>query len=330
MASEEKQLPKTVKINGSYCQHYNAIHHAQFHRNQLDLVKGVDKTKLKIPEVAMQKWEGEVNEEIDLNEKAAWSVHTKALLEKDAERDKLLTHLFGIIRFNHYSPVQATAKAAEKLDSIFGKYIAANIQRESFEDESGHIVGLLNDAAPYTAEIAALGLTDTITQLKTVNDAYEALRKERRSEIVTTKTEALKVLRPKTDASYEYICSYIEAAYITATSDDVKTLIERLVSDMNQVIIDFKGSHKSSLAQRKAAEKKKPKDPKQPKDPKDPKPKDPKDPKKPEGGGDDIQIPSEPPKKPDDAEQPTPNPPGGSGGDDIQIPSEPPKKPEGK
>ncbi|ETK05231.1 hypothetical protein T229_04590, partial [Tannerella sp. oral taxon BU063 isolate Cell 5] len=105
MASEEKQLPKTVKIKGSYCRNYNAIHHAQFHRNQLDLVKGVDKTKLKIPEVAMQKWEGEVNEEVDLNEKAARSVHTKALLEKDEERDKLLTHLFGIIRFNHYSPV---------------------------------------------------------------------------------------------------------------------------------------------------------------------------------------------------------------------------------
>ena len=175
MASEEKQLPKTVKINGSYCRNYNAIHHAQFHRNQLDLVKGVDKTKLKIPEVAMQKWEGEVNEEVDLNEKAARSVHTKALLEKDEERDKLLTHLFGIIRFNHYSPVQATAQAAEKLDSIFGKYIAANIQREGFEDESGHIVGLLNDAAPYTAEIAALGLTDTITLLKSGNDAYEAL-----------------------------------------------------------------------------------------------------------------------------------------------------------
>ena len=132
MASEEKQLPKTVKIKGSYCRHYSAIHHAQFHRNQFDLVNGVDKTKLKIPEVAMQKWEGEVKEEIDLNEKAAWSVHTKALLEKDEERDKLLTHLFGIIRFNHYSPVQATAKAAEKMESIFGKYIAANIQREGF------------------------------------------------------------------------------------------------------------------------------------------------------------------------------------------------------
>ncbi|ETK12856.1 hypothetical protein T235_06945 [Tannerella sp. oral taxon BU063 isolate Cell 8/11] len=319
MASEEKQLPKTVKIKGSYCRHYSAIHHAQFHRNQFDLVNGVDKTKLKIPEVAMQKWEGEVKEEIDLNEKAAWSVHTKALLEKDEERDKLLTHLFGIIRFNHYSPVQATAKAAEKMESIFGKYIAANIQREGFEDESGHIVGLLNDAAPYTAEIAALGLTDTITQLKTVNDAYEALRKERRSETVTAKTEALKVLRPKTDASYEYICSYIEAAYITATSDDVKTLIERLVSDMNQVITDFKGSHKSSLAQKKAAkepkEPKEPKDPKQPKEPKTPeKPKDPKQPEKPGGGS------GEPPKKPDEKPKDPKKP--DDGNPDITLPEE--------
>ena len=54
-------------------------------------------------------------------------------------------------------------------------------------------------------------------------------------------------------------------------------------------------------------------------------PKKPKDPKKP-GGGDDIHVPEEPPKKPDE-EQPKPNP---GGGDDIQIPSEPPKKPEGQ
>ena len=329
MPTEEKQLPKTVKINGSYCSNYNAIHHAQFHRNQLDLVKGVDKTKLKIPEVAMQKWEGEVNEEIDLNEKAAWSVHTKALLKKDEERDRLLTHLFGVIRIHLYSPVEATAKAAEKMEAIFGKYIAGNIQRESFEDESGHIVGLLNDATPYAAEIATLGLTDTITQLKTVNDAYEALRKERRSETVAAKTEELKVLRPKTDASYEYVCRFIEAAYIMAASDDVRTLIENLVKEMNQVVTDFKGSHKASAAQKK----RKPKDPK-PKDPKDPKPKDPKDPKKPEGGGDDIHVPEEPPKKPEDKDKDKPKQPetgGGTGsGDDIHVPSEPPKKPDGQ
>ena len=62
MPTEEKQLPKTVKINGSYCRNYNAIHHAQFHRNQLDLVKGVDKTKLKILEVAMYNPQNDLSE----------------------------------------------------------------------------------------------------------------------------------------------------------------------------------------------------------------------------------------------------------------------------
>ena len=169
MSAEEKKLPKTVKIKGSYCANYNAIHHAQFHRNQLDLVKGVDPTKLKFPEEAMQKWEGEVKEEINLNEKAARSVYTKELLEKDKERDRLLTHLFGTIHIHRYAPVPTTAKAAEKMEALFGKYIKANIQREGFEDESGHIVGLLTDAAMYTTELAALGLTETITQLKTTN-----------------------------------------------------------------------------------------------------------------------------------------------------------------
>ena len=124
------------------------------------------------------------------------------------------------------------------------------------------------------------------------------------------------MLRPKTDASYEYICSYIEAAYITATSDDVKTLIERLVSDMNQVIIDFKGSHKSSLSQKKAAkEPKEPKEPKQPKDPKQPeKPKDPKQPEKPGGGS--GEQPKKPDEKPKDPKKPD------DGNPDITLPEE--------
>ena len=127
------------------------------------------------------------------------------------------------------------------------------------------------------------------------------------------------MLRPKTDASYEYICSYIEAAYITATSDDVKTLIERLVSDMNQVITDFKGSHKSSLAQKKAAkdpkEPKTPKEPKQPKEPKTPeKPKDPKQPEKPGGGS--GEQPKKPDEKPKDPKKPD------DGNPDITLPEE--------
>ena len=322
MASEEKQLPKTVKINGSYCRHYSAIHHAQFHRNQFDLVNGVDKTKLKIPEVAMQKWEGEVKEEIDLNEKAAWSVHTKALLEKDEERDKLLTHLFGIIRFNHYSPVQATAKAAEKMESIFGKYIAANIQREGFEDESGHIVGLLNDAAPYTAEIAALGLTDTITQLKTANEAYETLRMTRRTGSADTKLPTAQQVRALADEAYDIACQYIQAAYLYATANEDKTLIEQLVDRMNKVTTDLKTSHRQILAQKKAA--KEPKDPKQPKEPKEPKqpkepktpekPKDPKQPEKPGGGS--GEQPKKPDEKPKDPKKPD------DGNPDITLPEE--------
>lgn len=309
MATEEKKLPKTVKINASNCSSYTAIHHVQFHRNQIDLVKGADKTKLKIPEVAMEKWDSEVNEEVDLNETVAKSVHTKALLEKDAERDRLLTHLFGIIRFHRYSPTRATAAAAEKMEAIFGKYIAENIREEGFEDESGHIVGLLKDAAPYTAEITTLGLTDTLSELKTVNEAYEALSKERRSDTVVSKRDAIRAVRPKTDESYDFVCRYIEAAYLFATSDDERTLIEDLVKKMNRVVFDFKRSHKESLAQKRAA--KQPKDPKQPKYPKDPKPDKPKPDDKP-----DIKLPEEGPKKPD------PKKPEEGGGPDIHLPEE--------
>ena len=125
---------------------------------------------------------------------------------------------------------------------------------------------------------------------------------------------ASKAVRLKNDKMTTAIFRHIETAYMMAASDEDRKLVSELIDRINAAIHKTKTIFNSSG--------KKPKDPKDPKQPKDP--------KKP-GGGDDIHVPSEPPKKPDDAEQPTPKP-GGSegGGDDIQLPEEPPKKPDGQ
>ena len=167
--------------------------------------------------------------------------------------------------------------------------------------ESVGIRGLEDDMKTKTADIAAVGLTDVLTRLHTVNEEYEKLRTDRRIQTSDEKLPTAQQVRPLTDATYDVVCQYIQSAYLTATADEDKAMIEQLVDRMNKVVIDIKGNQRQILASRK------PNDPNAPKKPKTPKePKQPKDPKKPENP-----QPPQPPK------------PGGNDGDpDIHLPEE--------
>ena len=326
MKTLEVTLPRVMKFEGGNKQMLNISLHVQFHYNQYKLVKAVDQTKLKIPVSVMNAWDTTINAETDLVEQSSASERTAQMLALDNERDHLLDGIFHVVRGMRYSPTEATSEAALRLYMKLKPY--ADLRNRPYEMESVGIRGLENDMKTKTADIAAIGLTDAFTRLYAANEEYEKLRTDRRNDVMDAKIPAAQRVRPLTDAAYDVVCQYIQSAYLNATTDDEKAMIEQLVDRMNKVVIDIKGTQRQILASRKP---KAPKDPKQPKDPKAPKdPKQPKDPKKP-GGGDDIHEPSEPPKKPGDTEQPTPKPGGGSGsGDDIQIPSEPPKKPDGQ
>ena len=321
MAETEDNLPKIVKFEGNNSGVFNSLEHTAYHSAQYEWVKSVDQTKLKMPPTLMPTWEKNIHEEVQINEEAAKSLITVALREKDTERDRLLTNIFYVVRGQICSPVKATAEAATRLNNVLEPY--TGIQKRRNEMETASIDGLETDLSTRTADVAALGLTATLAALHTANEGYKKLLMQRRGDQSDSKLPPMTKVRPKTDAAYEVVCQYIQAAYIYATADEDRAMIEGLVRHMNKTSADYKALHNQSMAQKKSSANKKPKDPKDPK-PKDPK--DPKDPKPKPGGGDDIHVPEEPPKKPDE-EQPKPNP---GGGDDIQIPSEPPKKPDGQ
>ena len=141
----------------------------------------------------------------------------------------------------------------------------------------------------------------------------------RRTGSADTKLPTAQQVRALADEAYDIACQYIQAAYLYATADEDKTLIEQLVDRMNKVTTDLKTSHRQILAQKKAAkdpkEPKTPKDPKQPKEPKTPeKPKDPKQPEKPGGGS--GEQPKKPDEKPKDPKKPD------DGNPDITLPEE--------
>ena len=311
----EVTLPRVMKFEGGNRQMLNISLHTQFHYLQYGLVKAVDQTKLKIPVTVMNAWDTTIGAQTKLVEQSAVSERTAKMLALDNERDNLLDGIFHVVSGLKYSPTEATREAALRLEAKLKPY--TNLRSRPFEMESVGIRGLEDDMKTKTADIAAVGLTDVLTRLHTVNEEYEKLRTDRRIQTSDEKLPTAQQVRPLTDAAYDVVCQYIQSAYLTATAEEDKAMIEQLVDRMNKVVIDIKGNQRQILASRKPKDPNAPKPPKTPKEPKQPKtpeqPKDPKDPKTPEKPAD--------PKTPEQPKDPK-KPGGDDGNPDIHLPEE--------
>ena len=243
---------------------------------------------------------------------------TEVMHEKDRARDKAVSRF--VLKFQSFklSENEDEVNAFEVLQILWSRH--RNVQGLNFSNQTGATDNLLNDLKkePFASAVTKLHLEAEVTGIQTTNDAFRTFMASRRaSEAEAEETHIIKMRRELTD-KYTSLC-----IYVMAMTDAYPAVPEwgKSLAAINVI----RKRYTELLNRRAAALKDKPKQPKTPKDPKQPK-----DPKKP-GGGDDIHEPSEPPKKPDDAQQPTPKPGGGTGGgDDIHVPSEPPKKPDGQ
>ena len=165
------------------------------------------------------------------------------------KRDTLLTNLFGIVRVQLKSPVQAVKEAAQKLDKALGVY--AGIQSKAADAETAEVRGLLKDLERFSAEMTALGLAPVTAELKAVNEKFQTVYNERQVKVVDAKLPPLVEVRAQTDAVFNAVCHYIEASYLLAATEDDRPPIERLVDQINQEIDHFKTAYKQSAAQKK-------------------------------------------------------------------------------
>ena len=252
------KLPRILRLEGSNQVSFINILHAQYQRKQYELVKAADATKTNVSEAWLAEWEKAIKVETEINMQASASVFTAKMREKDAERDLLLTNIFSVVRAQRTSPVAAIREAAQRLYVVFKPYFG--IQDEIFEAESGHIIGMEQDAARYQTEITALGLKPVFDELHTANEAYEKMRTDRRTEGLEAKLPDARTVRRNTDELFEGACQCILASYILAKTDADKKLVANLVDAMNKTSADFKATHNASMAQKKSKDKKKPGD----------------------------------------------------------------------
>ena len=255
MATNNK-MPQILRLVGSNQISFINILHAQYQRKQYELVKAADATKTNVSAEWLAEWEKAIKVETEINMQASASVFTAKMREKDAERDMLLSNIFGVIKAQCKSPITAIREAAKQLNVVFKPYYG--IQDEIFEAESGHIIGMEQDAARYQTEITALGLKPVFDELHTANEAYEKMRTDRRTEGLEAKLPDARTARRNTDELFEGACQCILASYILAKNDADKKLVANLVDAMNKTSTDFKATHNASMAQKKPKDKKKP------------------------------------------------------------------------
>ena len=243
------KIPKMKLVDVARCSRYTNSHHLQFMFNVYALVKAGDKVKLHLTDELLKSWNDCIELETELNKQATATVHTEQMAALDRQRDTLLTNLFGIVRVQLKSPVQAVKEAAKKLDKALGVY--AGIQSKAADAETAEVRGLLKDLERFSAEMTALGLAPVTAELKAVNEKFQTVYNERQVKVVDAKLPPLVEVRTQTDAVFNAVCHYIEASYLLAATEDDRPPIERLVDQINQEIDHFKTAYKQSAAQKK-------------------------------------------------------------------------------
>ena len=242
-------IPKMALVKTSLSTHYSNSHHLQFMFNVHALVKVVDKLKLHLTDELLKSWADCIDMETELNKVANATLHAEQMAALDRQRDTLLTNLFGVIRVQQKSPVQAVAESARKLNKALAVYLG--IQGKAADAETAEVRGLLKDLERFSAEMTALSLAPVMAELKAVNEKFQTIYNERQVKAVDEKLPALKEVRAMTDAVFGVVCRYIEASYLLAATEDDRAPIERLVDQINQEIDHFKTAHKQSSAQKK-------------------------------------------------------------------------------
>ena len=242
-------IPKMALVKTSLSTHYSNSHHLQFMFNVHALVKAADKLKLHLTDELLKSWGDCIDMETELNKVANATLHAEQMAALDRQRDTLLTNLFGVIRVQQKSPVQAVAESARKLNKALAVYLG--IQGKAADAETAEVRGLLKDLERFSGEMTALSLAPVMAELKAVNEKFQTIYNERQVKAVDEKLPALKEVRAMTDAIFGVVCRYIEASYLLAATEDDRAPIERLVDQINQEIDHFKTAHKQSSAQKK-------------------------------------------------------------------------------
>lgn len=227
--------------------------HTWFHDKVCERIGAADGEKIGVPQTMVEEYRACVDEEFEmLKEVSGEENETKAILKKDAECDRLLSFILGVIRIMRLSPRQEVAEDAQHLYVL--THDKKRIQSEGIGRKPARIDSLLNDLKKPepAAMITRLGLDEAVGLLKQANEDASRLQRERSNLRVRRKRPSMTQIRPKTDEVYHEVILQLQYAYKNNVPPIDREAIAELVSHLNEHTAHARMTYKKSLAQRRA------------------------------------------------------------------------------
>jgi hypothetical protein len=155
------------------------------------------------------------------------SIHSGPLVEADDGRDTTFRGMCDAVESatRHFRP--EVREAASRVKVLLGHY--GNLAQEPLNEESAKIGTLIDDLNnDFAEDVATLGLTEWLVQLKADNDAFKALVGARYTEETLKPETQMKQVRLEVDEAYRKIAKRINALVEVEGEDAYKTFVNEL------------------------------------------------------------------------------------------------------
>lgn len=212
------------EINSINLQRMNNGAHFTFVSNILARAKSENAIKTKTSEfvAALDKAVAAEDDVLKLSQK---SLITDDIAKADNDRDTLYAGYKKAVEGFQSMPVAELAKAAKVLAQHIKDYKIN--PADQLDKETGLLVNFITDLeGKYAAQVATLGLTPFVTNMKEANERLRTLTLQRTNERMTLTVGALKKARTVTDEAYRALVKMVNALALVLGDTDYASFID--------------------------------------------------------------------------------------------------------
>lgn len=178
---------------------------------------------------------------------------TDKIAAADTERDSYYTGYKSAVKGFLKMPAGTMRDAAETLWQNIKDYKIDT--KEQLDKETGKLSNLIGDLEEkYSEEVAALGLSAFVENMKTANETVRTLLIERDNEESARVAGAVKSVRAACDEAYRSLVQMVNALEVVSPDDNIALFI----SEQNELIDRYKEqvipARKSAASQKKSGE----------------------------------------------------------------------------
>jgi len=186
--------------------------HYQFHTDVKNLILNSDPLTLKIVD-AFDVYVSNYNNESEALDLIRKSAITDDIAKADSDRDAIFRGMCDAAKAGAKHFNAATRQSALRIKVVLDHY--GNLTIKNYDQETASITSLLADLnQKYEDDADAAGLTGWIAELKTKNDFFAALKKQRYTEESEKTMLRMKQVRTDVDTTYHAIVNRINALII--------------------------------------------------------------------------------------------------------------------